>query len=479
MSVHMTEKRLGIQKVLAPKLMHFVGIGGIGMSGLAEIYHSLGYALQGSDRCPNAMTIRLEKLGIRVFVGHCAQNLDNVSLIVRSSAISDENVEILEARRRGLPVLERCELLAELMRLKMSIAISGSHGKSTTTAMISSMCEAASLDPTVINGGIITASDKHAYIGTSDLLIAEADESDGTFVKVPSTVAVVTNVDMDHASYYGGYSQLKEAFRKFLTSLPFYGYGIVCADHAEARSIASSVVTRRMITYGIHHPSAHVQGANIRHKGLGSEFDVVVRHEDCVRNLANVRLNVPGLHNVQNCLAAVALGHIFKLSDEQIRCGIESFAGVERRFSVLGSFGGALIVDDYAHNPEKIAAALATAKLVAKDRNGRVIAIVQPHRYSRMRELFELFARSFADADAVYVADVYSAGEQPINGADSASLIAYVKANRLHDVIEHLSQPEQVPSLLRRIAQSNDVVIFIGAGSVTQWARNLELDAQS
>lgn len=455
--------------------IHFCGIGGIGMSGIAEIMHNLGYKIQGSDNADNYVIARLKEIGIKVVIGQNANNLKGVSLLVKSTAIKEDNPEIIEAKAKKIPIISRSEMLAELMRLKISVAISGTHGKTTTTSLMACMFEAAGKNPTVINGGIINNRNTNAYLGDGDFLIAEADESDSTFIKIPSTIGIVTNIDPEHMDHYQSFDNLKAAFRTFITNLPFYGFGVVCADHQVARELANSITERKIITYGIVSEDADVRAVNIRQSLSGSIFDVVVSGNVYgeIKQLKNIQLPTPGMHNVLNALAPIATALELGFAEKDILAGFESFDGVKRRFTLTGEYNGVKFIDDYAHHPEEVKAILQTAQSVAKQSNGRVIAIFQPHRYSRLQSLFNEFVHCFKDSDILYIADVYGAGEPPIDKLGKELLVNAIKQSNAHHDPRVLISPDDLPEIIKTYAKPNDIVIFMGAGSITYWANDI------
>ncbi len=450
--------------------VHFVGIGGIGMSGIAEILHNLGYSVQGSDVAESGNTLRLINLGIPVHIGHRAENIDQAQVIVVSSAIKSDNPELLAARQRLLPVVRRAEMLGELMRLKWSIAVAGTHGKTTTTSLISAMLEAAKFDPTVINGGIINAYGTNARLGSGEWLVAEADESDGTFTKLPATIGIVTNIDPEHLDFYGSVEALHAAFESFVSNIPFYGFAGLCIDHPVVQGMIARVPDRRIITYGLT-PQADVRAVDITFGSDGAKFDVVVtdRAQQESRVIPRFRLPMFGLHNVQNALAAILVGIEMGVDDAVLRAGLASFKGVKRRFTKTGESGGITVIDDYGHHPVEIAAVLRAARQAT---TGNVIAVVQPHRFSRVAHLFEDFCRCFNDADAVLVADIYAAGEAPIAGIDRDSLVAGLVSHG-HRHAEAMKDPAHLPDIVSRLARPGDFVVCLGAGSITHWANAL------
>jgi len=459
-------------------VIHFVGIGGIGMSGIAEVMHNLGYAVQGSDIVYSANVERLEKLGIPVAIGHEADNLGEARVVVVSSAVRPDNPELQEAREKQLPVVRRAEMLAELMRLKWCISVAGTHGKTTTTSICAAMLDAAGFDPTVINGGIINAYGTNARLGEGDWMVVEADESDGTFVKLPATLAIVTNVDPEHLDFYGDFEAVRAAFHEFVENVPFYGAAILCLDHPEVQALMARIENRRIVTYGFSN-QADICAVDLAFAEGGSRFSVEIsdRRQESHRRLDGLRLPMPGRHNVLNALAAIAVGLELGFDDDTIRSGLSGFAGVRRRFSKTGAVRGITVIDDYAHHPVEIAAVLTAARQAYE---GRVLAVVQPHRYSRLANLFEEFCTCFNQADSVIVAPVYPAGEAPIEGVDAEALAAGLKAHG-HRRVATIDGPEALAGEVIAQAARGDVVICLGAGSITQWAHALpgELERQS
>ena len=444
--------------------MHFVGIGGIGMSGIAEVLHNLGYRVQGSDLAESANTRRLAELGIAVAVGHAADNLGDAAVVVVSSAVKPDNPEVAAARLRRIPVVRRAEMLAELMRLKWSLAVAGTHGKTTTTSMIGALLETAQLDPTVINGGIINAYGTNTRLGAGDWMVVEADESDGTFTRLPATVAIVTNIDPEHLDFYKNFAALETAFETFVSNIPFYGFAALCADHPVVRGLMPRLSDRRIVTYGLE-ADADIRAMNVRLGPGGAEFDAVVHG----RTIAGLQLPMHGAHNVQNSLAAVAVAEELKLGDAVVRTSLRNFKGVRRRFTKTGEWNGVSIIDDYGHHPVEIAAVLKAARAIT---TGKVIAVVQPHRYTRLADLFEGFCTCFNDAEIVIVADVYAAGEPPIEGVDKGSLVAGL-AGHGHRHVLSLGEPAGLAPLLRELTSAGDMVVCLGAGSITNWANAL------
>jgi UDP-N-acetylmuramate--alanine ligase len=446
--------------------IHFVGIGGIGMSGIAEIMLRIGYVVQGSDAKASANTERLQSLGARIFVGHDGAQLDGASAVVFSTAIKADNPEILAARERRLPLVRRAEMLAELMRLQFSVAVGGTHGKTTTTSMIAALLDAGGMDPTVVNGGIINAYGANAKVGEGDWMVVEADESDGTFLRLKSTVAVVTNIDPEHLDHYGDFDAVKKAFQDFVENIPFYGFAVLCTDHPEVQAMTARVENRRLVSYGLN-PQAEVRAVNIAMGAGGADFDVTVtplNGEPTV--MADMHLPMAGEHNITNALAAIAVARELGVSEAAIREGLSGFAGVRRRFTVTGEAGGVRVIDDYGHHPVEIAAALKSARAVT---NGRVIAVVQPHRYSRLSGLFQEFCACFNDADAVIVAEVYAAGEAPIEGASRDGLVEGLRRWGHRRVIA-LDGPDALAAVVAEEARPGDLVVLLGAGDITNWA---------
>jgi UDP-N-acetylmuramate--alanine ligase len=448
-------------------LVHFVGIGGIGMSGIAEVLHNLGYKVQGSDQAENANVQRLRDKGIAVSVGHKAENLGDAEVMVVSTAIKADNPELMEARERHLPIVRRAEMLAELMRFRKAIAIGGTHGKTTTTSMVGTLLEAGGMDPTVINGGIINAYGTNARMGSGDWMVVEADESDGTFLKLPADVAIVTNVDPEHLDHYGSFDKVRKAYKDFVENVPFYGFGVMCLDHPEVQALVSKITDRKVISYGAN-PQADVRFFDVKPEGGKNRFSVEFRNRksgktDVIRDLV---LPMPGRHNVSNATAAIAVAHELGIGAEAIRSGLAGFGGVKRRFTHTGSWNGVEIFDDYGHHPVEIAAVLKAAR---ESTAGKVIAIKQPHRFTRLKDLFDEFCACFNDADMVMVAPVYSAGEPPMEGVSSEALVSGLKAGG-HRNARFISGPQDIAPLVALTAKPGDTVIFLGAGNITNWA---------
>lgn len=453
--------------------IHFIGIGGIGMSGIAEVMHNLGYKVQGSDVAEGYVVEGLRKKGIDVMIGHKAENLGDAAVVVTSTAIKKGNPEVDLALEKRVPVIRRAEMLAELMRLKSTVAVAGTHGKTTTTSMVAALLDAGGVDPTVINGGIINSYGSNARLGKSDWMVVEADESDGSFLRLDGTLAVVTNIDPEHLDHYGSFDKVKDAFVEFVENVPFYGAAMLCLDHPEVQAILPRVQDRRIVTYGFS-AQADIRGENVQPIPGGNRFDVQIRERDgSLRRIEGIEMPMPGRHNVLNAMAAIGVALQMGIDDATIQTGFAKFGGVKRRFTKVGEIptgqGVATVIDDYGHHPVEIKAVLAAAREGAK---GRVIAVVQPHRYTRLRDLMDEFQQAFNDADIVYAAPVYPAGEQPIEGVDSAELVAGLK-RRGH---RHAATVEGADDLARVIAddlQADDMIICLGAGDITKWAAGL------
>jgi len=452
-------------------LVHFVGIGGIGMSGIAEVLHNLGYDVQGSDMNESANVQRLRDKGITVHIGHRAENLGDAEVVVASTAIKQDNPERIAAREKNLPMVRRAEMLAELMRFKKSIAIGGTHGKTTTTTMVSTLLVAGGLDPTVINGGIINDFGTNARMGDGEWMVVEADESDGTFLRLPADVAVVTNIDPEHLDHYGDYETVKAAFTQFVENVPFYGFGVMCLDHPEVQAQVAKITDRRLVTYGSN-PQAQVRFVDVEPQGAASKFTIEKHHRKSgeIERIEGLVLPMPGLYNVSNATAAIAIALELGVTHDAIREGISSFGGVRRRFTNTGSWNGIEIYDDYAHHPVEISSVLSAARQAS---SGKVIAVKQPHRYTRLESLFGDFCACFNDADHVLVAPVYEAGEKPIPGYDAKSLAEGLRSGG-HRSAEAIEGPEMVAAKIKELAEPGDYVIFLGAGSVSQWAYALQ-----
>ena len=451
-------------------LVHFVGIGGIGMSGIAEVMHTLGYQVQGSDLSRNANVERLEKLGIKVFTGHDAENLGESRVVVISSAVKGDNPEVKEARANLIPVVRRAEMLAELMRLRWAIAVGGTHGKTTTTSLLASLLDAAGMEPTVINGGIINAYGTNARLGNGDWMVVEADESDGSFTKLPATIAIVTNIDPEHLDFYGSFDGVRDAFHTFVENIPFYGFAALCIDHPEVQALIGRISDRRLITYGMS-PQADYRAVDVRFEAGGARFNVEVsdRVGGESRMMKGFELPMPGAHNVLNAMASVAVGAEMGFDEVDLKKGLREFSGVKRRFTKTGTVGGVTVIDDYGHHPVEISSVLAAARQAY---DGKVVAVVQPHRYSRLQDLFEEFCTCFNDADTVIVADVFAAGEEPIEGVDQEHFIEGLRT-RGHKNVLPLKGPEYLAELVSEETEAGDVVVCLGAGSISLWANKL------
>ena len=453
--------------------IHFVGIGGIGMSGIAEVLHNLGYRVQGSDLADSANVRRLIDLGIPVAVGHESENLGATEVVVTSSAVKPDNPEVIAARVRRIPVVRRAEMLGELMRLKWSLAIAGTHGKTTTTSMIGALLETAQLDPTVINGGIINAYGTNTRLGAGDWMVVEADESDGTFTRLPATIAVVTNIDPEHLDFYASFDALRQAFEDFVGNIPFYGFAALCIDHPVVQQMIPKLSDRRVLTYGLS-PPADIRAVDVRLGRDGARYDIVVSDAlaDRGRTIPDLFLPMFGRHNVQNSLAAAAVAEAMALGDDALRAALSNFKGVKRRFTRTGEWRGVTVIDDYGHHPVEIAAVLSAARAIV---GGKLIAVVQPHRYTRVAHLFDGFCTCFNDADVVLVADIYAAGETPIDGASRDTLVAGLIEHG-HRNVRPLADPSELAPMIRELARPGDMVVCLGAGSITSWANSLPAD---
>jgi len=447
--------------------IHFIGIGGIGMSGIAEVLLNLGYTVQGSDQADGANIKRLRDKGVQITIGHAADNLDGAKVVVISSAIKADNPELAAARVQRLPVVRRAEMLAELMRLKSCIAIAGTHGKTTTTSMVAALLDAGGFDPTVINGGIINAYGTNARLGAGEWMVVEADESDGSFLKLPADIAIVTNVDPEHLDHFKTFDAVQDAFRAFVENVPFYGFSVMCTDHSIVQNLVGRIEDHRIVTYG-ENPQADVRLIDVSHAGGTSLFTVLFRETVArpAHEIKNIALPMPGRHNALNATAAIAIAHELGVSDQTIRHAFSKFGGVRRRFTRTGIWNGVAIIDDYGHHPVEIAAVLRAARESTK---GRVLAVVQPHRFSRLAALFDQFCTCFNDADTVIVANVYPAGEAPIVGADRDALVQGLRTHGHRHVIA-LDGPELLAQLIAGAVQPGDYVVCLGAGSITQWA---------
>lgn len=455
--------------------LHFSGIGGIGMSGLAEILHQLGYKVQGTDISGNYITKKLEAKGIKVFYSHSESDLGGVSLLIKSSAITNDNPELKRSAKSNIPVISRGELLAELMRSKIAISVSGAHGKTTTTSFIASVLEKAGLDPTVIVGGIINSKQTNAYIGFGSFMVVEADESDATFIKIPTTIAVATNVDKEHMDFYKTYSNLKKAFRQFIEGIPFYGFAVVCADDKELNELSKKVKTREIITYSLKQKQADVFANNVKKFAKGYSFDICLGKRLGNTVIKDVKLNIPGLHNVLNSLAAAAIAARLHLDIDRMKEAFAKFDNVKRRFTLTGEVNGIKFIDDYAHHPREIQATLASAKQLVSETKGKLFIIFQPHRYSRLRDLFDDFVHCFKDADIIYIAEVYSANEKPIKGVNKESLAKAMKKVYKGKEINTLKSWQALPKMIQTSCKKDDVVLFLGAGDITTWAYEVPL----
>ncbi len=450
--------------------IHFVGIGGIGMSGIAEVMHNLGYTVQGSDIAEGYVVEGLRARGIKVMIGHKAENLGDAAVVVTSTAVKRDNPEVVTALEHRVPVVRRAEMLAELMRLKRTVAVAGTHGKTTTTSLVAALLDAGGVDPTVINGGIINSYGSNARLGESEWMVVEADESDGSFLRLDGTIAVVTNIDPEHLDHYGSFDAIKDAFVEFIENVPFYGCAVLCIDHPEVQAVIPKVRDRRVVTYGFS-AQADVRGENVTPIPGGNRFDVVIRQRDgSSRRIEGIELPMPGRHNVQNALAAVGVAVEMGCADSVIQTGFAKFGGVKRRFTKVGEIDGVTIIDDYGHHPVEIRAVLAAAREGVQN---RVIAVVQPHRFTRLRDHLAEFQAAFNDADMVYAAPVFAAGEAPIDGVNSAALVEGIKA-RGHRSAQLIASADSLAAELANVAQPGDMVVCLGAGDITKWAGGLE-----
>jgi len=446
--------------------LHFIGIGGIGMSGIAELMHHIGHRVQGSDLADGYNLARLRKLGITCHVGHAPGNIDHAAVVVISSAVKESNPELAAARAAQIPVVRRAEMLAELMRFKWSVAVAGTHGKTTTTSLVAALLHGAGMDPTVVNGGIINSLGTNSRSGTGDWMVVESDESDGSFLRLPATVGIITNIDPEHMEHYGDFDAVRAAYRTFILNLPFYGFAVCCVDHPEVRALTAAITERRIITYGTS-SDAMVQCFDLRVDGMTQIFSVRLADGSVIENL---ELPMVGRHNVLNATAAIVVATELVASADQIRAALAQFGGVKRRFTKTGEAGGVTVIDDYGHHPVEIAAVLQAARQAAGKH--KVIAVIQPHRYTRLHDLMDEFARCTGDADAVIISDVYAAGEAPIAGADRDHLVAAMRTAGHKDVTA-LPAPEQLAAIVAEKASAGDYVICLGAGSITSWAAEL------
>ena len=446
--------------------IHFVGIGGIGMSGIAEVLLNLGYTVQGSDLKASKITERLQSLGATIFIGQEGKNLAAAEVVVISSAIKSDNPELQEARLEGLPVVRRAEMLAELMRLKSNVAIAGTHGKTTTTTMVATLLDKSGIDPTVINGGIIHAYGSNARMGQGEWMVVEADESDGTFNRLPATVAVVTNIDPEHMEHWGDFDSLRQGFLDFVSNIPFYGLAVCCTDHSEVQALVGKISDRRVITYGFN-AQADVRAVNLKYKVGVAHFDVELQAEE--RTIENCHLPMTGDHNVSNALAAIAVARHLGMKSSEIKEALANFKGVNRRFTKVGEVNGVTIIDDYGHHPVEIAAVLKAARQASE---GRIIAVHQPHRYSRLSSLFDDFCSCFNEADVVAIADVFAAGEDPIAGASRDDLVTGLIRHG-HGHARAIHSEEDLERLVREQSEAGDIVVCLGAGTISAWANAL------
>lgn len=448
--------------------LHFVGIGGIGMSGIAEVLHNLGYRIKGSDASENHQVQRLRTHGIEIFIGHDAQHVSDAQVVIISSAVKTDNPEVIAARASGIPVILRAEMLAEIMRLRKSIAIAGTHGKTTTTSIMACLLDGAGMDPTVVNGGVINAYNTNARLGLGEWAVVEADESDGSFTKLPATIAVITNVDPEHMEYYKDFETLKQAFVRFVQNIPFYGLGVMCSDHPTVRELLSRITDRRLVTYGFEE-GAMIRGLNVRSSPEGMTFDVEIAQGETPQILRDIFVPLMGDHNVLNTLSVIAVAQELGISEVSLRQSLSEFKGVKRRFTQVGVFNDVRIIDDYAHHPVEITNVLKAARQCTK---GRIVVVAQPHRYSRLHDLFGDFAKCFQNCDTLILTPVYSAGEDPISGATSHSLAQAIREYTAQNVIEIRGQDE-LAAIIMPLIEPGDLILCLGAGTISTWAQSL------
>ena len=450
--------------------IHFIGIGGIGMSGIAEVLLNQGYVVQGSDLKGSAIIERLKAQGALIYEGQRAENLEGAEVVVISSAVKPGNPELDAARARGLPIVRRAEMLAELMRLKSNVAVAGTHGKTTTTTMVATLLDAGNFDPTVVNGGIIHRYGSNARIGQGEWMVVEADESDGTFNRLPATIAIVTNIDPEHMEHWGTIENLRNGFYDFVSNIPFYGIAVCCTDHPEVQALVGRITDRRVRTFGFN-AQADVRAVNLTYRGGVAHFDVALQAEGGV--IEGMTLPMPGDHNVSNALAAIAVARHLGMKKDEIRAALAGFAGVNRRFTKVGVVNGVTIIDDYGHHPVEIAAVLKAARQAVADTPGaRIIAVHQPHRYSRLANLFDDFCTCFNEADVVGIADIYAAGEEPIPGASRNDLVAGL-IRHSHGHARAVQDEDDLERLVREQARPGDIVVCLGAGTISAWANAL------
>ena len=450
---------------------HFIGIGGIGMSGIAEILLQSGYLVQGSDINPTKITKRLNKLGAKIFIGHNSGNINQANIIVYSSAITEKNPELIEAKKLSIPIVHRSEMLGELMRLKQSIAVAGTHGKTTTTSLISKLLEQNNMDPTIINGGIISSLASNAKLGEGKWMVVEADESDGSFSRLIPTIAIVTNIDLEHMDFHKTESNLEKAFTNFISSIPFYGFAAVCIDHPRIQKILAKVTNKKIITYG-YSPNADIRAINTRFVDGKMIFDVSYKDkvEKNTSFIKNIIFSMIGYHNVLNALAAISVALELGISITIIKKSLNSFSGVQRRFQYITKIDNAKIYDDYGHHPEEIKAALSAAKLIKN--NSKILAIFQPHRYTRLKNHFEEFCSSFNDADKVILLNIYAAGEKKLINYENTDLEEGIR-NYGHKNVESLKDDEKIFEKIFKNLKNFDIIIFLGAGNITNIANSL------
>lgn len=468
--------------LLAPQFrnqtIHFIGIGGIGMSAIAIVMHELGYNIRGSDRNKNSNTDRLQSLGINILHGQRAENIIGVDLVVISSAVGPDNPEYAAAALANIPIVSRAEILAAIMQSKVNIAVAGTHGKTTTTSLIACMLEACNIYPSVINGGIITNKSTNAYVGNSDYCIVEADESDGTFTKLPSSIGVITNIDSEHLEFYRSFDNVLIAFNQFIARLPFYGFAVMCIDHPIVKDLATNITNTKVITYGIESKDAHVRAVNIRIKAEQSIYDVEVNLPHQRMKITNVILPVPGVHNVLNSLAAISIAIELNCASN-ISEGFRSFKGVARRFTITGEYNKVTIIDDYAHHPTEIAATIKTAQSIVREHKGKVIVVLQPHRYSRLKHLYQEFVQCLQLADQLYISSIYAAGEQQTYNLSHTDLVEAIKKCNPYMNVAPLDNLDNLAPIIKTVAKPHDIVLMMGAGDITQYAAKLPQQLQN
>lgn len=451
------------------KVIHIIGIGGIGMSAIAKVLYSFGYKVQGSDMSINQNVQALQKFGMQVFSPQHEGNVHNVSLVIRSTAIGDDNIEVVGARKNNILVISRAEILTELLKFRHTIAISGTHGKTTTTSMVGSVLEAADYDPTVISGGIMNLYNDNVRLGRGDWNVVEADESDGTFTSIGKSIGIVTNIELDHIDYYKTYNNMLTYFREFMSSIPFYGFLIACIDSPEVANIISN--NPKIITYGVENEIADVRAVNVQYNGSQSSFDIVTHLGESSQNkISDFIINVPGVYNVYNAVAAIALAIKLNIDVEKIKVGLQKYSGVKRRFSFIGKFNGADVIDDYAHHPTEIVASIEAAKQLCTAEE-KVIAVIQPHRFTRVESLFGEYKDIALHCDNLIFLDVYAAGEKPIINCSSKDIVMNI--DKQDRDIRYLDESHKLAQELLKIINRGDKILMMGAGDITKYAHEL------